>query len=150
MAKRRVGSQTTSLTPNQKNSRIDPIYLAAKGVWHTVGKLSMRATTLLQIASQFEVCRLFLIPSRSSNMPLYPSKCCELRSMPDSFLFCYLLLGLTFESFKELGMRQTTSVIVHKTFMDFYYIINMCEMFFLFFVWLWNYCNVKIRAYKYV
>jgi hypothetical protein len=29
-----------------------------------------------------EACQLFLIPSRSSNTPLYPSKCCELRSVP--------------------------------------------------------------------
>jgi len=29
-----------------------------------------------------EVCQLFLVPSRSSNTPLYTSKCCELRSMP--------------------------------------------------------------------
>jgi len=29
-----------------------------------------------------EACQLFLVPSRSSNMPLYPSKCCELRSAP--------------------------------------------------------------------
>jgi len=29
-----------------------------------------------------EACQLFLVPSRSSNTPLYPSKCCELGSMP--------------------------------------------------------------------
>jgi len=29
-----------------------------------------------------EACQLFLVPSRSSSMPLYPSKCCELRSVP--------------------------------------------------------------------
>jgi hypothetical protein len=28
-----------------------------------------------------EVCQLFLVPSRSSNMPFYPSKCCELGSV---------------------------------------------------------------------
>jgi len=28
-----------------------------------------------------EACQLFLIPSRSSNTPLYPSKCCELGSV---------------------------------------------------------------------
>ncbi len=28
-----------------------------------------------------EACKLFLVPSRSSNTPLYPSKCCELRSV---------------------------------------------------------------------
>jgi len=164
MAKRRAGSQTASLTPNQKK-----LYI--------VGKLSTRATTLLQTASwskvcsqsygapkswksqmaQFrdshlgvlreknhlnvgfvashkvyykgegggfpqvravvslmcsccpwfvlaprvfqlctnhfvwvvcrpvwvsEACQLFLVPSQSSNMPLYPSKCYELRNVP--------------------------------------------------------------------
>jgi hypothetical protein len=47
MTKRRVGSQTTSLTPDQKKSRIDPIYLAVDDMQHTIGKLSTRATTLL-------------------------------------------------------------------------------------------------------
>jgi hypothetical protein len=47
MAKRRAGSQTTNLTPDQKKSGIDPIYLAAGGVPHIVEKLSMRVTTLL-------------------------------------------------------------------------------------------------------
>jgi hypothetical protein len=56
MAKRRAGSQTASLTLDHKKLRIDPIYLAAKGVQHTLGKLSMRATTLLQTASGSEVC----------------------------------------------------------------------------------------------
>jgi hypothetical protein len=32
MARRRVGSQTANLTPDQKKPRIDPIYLAAEGV----------------------------------------------------------------------------------------------------------------------
>jgi hypothetical protein len=56
MAKRRVGSQIVNLTPDQKKSGIDPIYLAADNVPHTVGKLSTRATTLLQSAFQSEVC----------------------------------------------------------------------------------------------
>ncbi len=55
MAKRRAGSQTASLTPNQKKSRIDPIYLAADNLRHIVEKLSTRATTLLQTAPQSEV-----------------------------------------------------------------------------------------------
>ncbi len=29
-----------------------------------------------------EACQLFLVPSRSSNTPLYPSKCCELGNVP--------------------------------------------------------------------
>jgi hypothetical protein len=47
MAKRKVGSQIANLTPDQKKSKIDPIYLVVDNVPHTVGKLSMRATTLL-------------------------------------------------------------------------------------------------------
>ena len=51
-----VGSQTASLTPDHKKSGIDLRYLAAEGVQHTVGKISTRATTLLQITSTSEVC----------------------------------------------------------------------------------------------
>ncbi len=47
MAKRRVGSQTASLTPDQKKLGIDPIYLASDNVPHTVGKLSTKGTTLV-------------------------------------------------------------------------------------------------------
>jgi len=38
-----------------------------------------------------EVCQLFLVPSRSSSTPFYPSKCSELRSVP-----WLLLLSLFF------------------------------------------------------
>jgi len=51
MAKRRAGSQTGSLTPDQKKLGIDPIYLFVDGVRHSVGKISTRATTLLETAS---------------------------------------------------------------------------------------------------
>jgi len=47
MAKRRAKSQIVSLTPDYKKLRIDPIYLFAEGVQHTIGKFSTRATTLL-------------------------------------------------------------------------------------------------------
>ncbi len=47
MAKKRVGSQIANLTPNQKRSGIDPIYLAANDMQHNIGKLLMKATTLL-------------------------------------------------------------------------------------------------------
>jgi hypothetical protein len=55
MAKRRVESQTANLTSDQKKSRIDPIYLAADNVRHTVGKISTRATTLLQTTPRSEM-----------------------------------------------------------------------------------------------
>jgi hypothetical protein len=34
-----------------------------------------------------EACQLFLVPSRSSNMPFYPLKCCELWNVPRLLLF---------------------------------------------------------------
>jgi hypothetical protein len=55
MAKRRVESRTTSLTADHKKSGIDPIYLATGGVLHIVGKVSTRATTLLETASRSKV-----------------------------------------------------------------------------------------------
>ncbi|CAM6008978.1 unnamed protein product [Sphagnum balticum] len=55
MAKRRAGSQIASLTPDQKKSGIDPIYLASDNVPYTVEKLLTRATTLLQTALRSEV-----------------------------------------------------------------------------------------------
>jgi hypothetical protein len=53
-----------------------------------------------------KACQLFLIPSWSSNPPLYPSKGCELGSVLRLLLFRCFLLGLTFEPFEELGVRQ--------------------------------------------
>jgi len=47
MAKRRAKNQIVNLTPDQKKSRIDLIYLAADNVQNTFGNFSMRATTLL-------------------------------------------------------------------------------------------------------
>jgi hypothetical protein len=54
-----------------------------------------------------EACQLFLVPSRNSSMPLYPSKVLRARERAltpcSSAIFC---LGLTFESFKELGVHH--------------------------------------------
>jgi hypothetical protein len=47
MAEKKVGSQIGNLTPKHKMLGIDSILVRAGGVQHTVGKLSMRATTLL-------------------------------------------------------------------------------------------------------
>jgi hypothetical protein len=55
MAKRRAESQTGNLTPDQKKSGIDPIYLAIDNVKHTIEKLSKKATIVLQTAPQSEV-----------------------------------------------------------------------------------------------
>jgi hypothetical protein len=194
MAKRMAGSQIASFTPDQKKSRIDPIYLFVDNMQHIVAKLSMRATTFLHIVSrskvcsqtygvpklresqlgQFrdshlgvpgqnhldvgpvercrvyykgesggfpqvqvvvslvcpccpwlvlapkvlqlcinhlvwvlcrpvwmsEACQLFLVPSWSSGMPMYFSKCCELRNMPQ------LLLLLLFSTLTHIWVFQ--------------------------------------------
>jgi hypothetical protein len=54
-----------------------------------------------------EACQFFLVPSRSSNTPLYPSKVLRTREHAltpySSVVFC---LGVTLESFKELGTRH--------------------------------------------
>jgi len=54
-----------------------------------------------------EACQFFLVPSRSSSMPLYPFKVLWTRERaltPYSSTVFYL--GLTFESLKELGARH--------------------------------------------
>jgi hypothetical protein len=56
-----------------------------------------------------EACQLFLVPSWSSNTPLYPSKCCELRSVLRFFFLPLFSTWLTFESFKELGVHHMVS-----------------------------------------
>ncbi len=60
MAKRRPESRTPGsppvLTPDHEKSRIDPKYLVAENVRHTVGKVSTRPTTLFQTETQSEVC----------------------------------------------------------------------------------------------
>ncbi len=54
-----------------------------------------------------EACQFFLVPSRSSSTPFYPSKVLRIKecaSTPcSSIVSC---LGFTFESIKELGARQ--------------------------------------------
>jgi hypothetical protein len=47
MAKRKVGSQTGSLTPDHKKSWINPKSVCVNGVQYTVEKISTKATTFL-------------------------------------------------------------------------------------------------------
>jgi hypothetical protein len=84
MTKRRVGSRTANLTPDQKKSGIDPIYLAADDVRHTVGKLSTRARTLLETALRSEVCsqsygapksRESQTPGKNSHLDVVSAEC---------------------------------------------------------------------------
>jgi hypothetical protein len=58
-------SQIANLTPDQKKSGIDPIYLAAGNVPHIFEKLLTRVTTLLQTASRSEVCSQSYAASKS-------------------------------------------------------------------------------------
>ncbi len=55
-----------------------------------------------------KACQIFLVPSQSSSTPLYPSKVLQAKerasTLRSSVVFCS---ELTFESFKELGARQT-------------------------------------------
>ncbi len=62
-----------------------------------------------------EACQFFLIPSRSSNMPLYPFK--VLWAKECALILCssdVLCLGLTFESLKELGVRHIVHYLYTK------------------------------------
>jgi hypothetical protein len=59
-----------------------------------------------------KACQLFLVPSRSSNPPLYPSKGYELGNMLQLLLFRFFLLGFTFEPFKELGVCHSEVTLI--------------------------------------
>jgi hypothetical protein len=65
MVKRKVGTQTNSLTPDHKKSGIDPMSLRAGGMQHAIGKLSMRDTTLLHTSSQSKVYTRSYSPAKS-------------------------------------------------------------------------------------
>jgi hypothetical protein len=58
-----------------------------------------------------EDCQLFLVPSRSSSTPLYPSKVLRARERaPIFYSFVVFSLGFTFEAFKELGVRHSPNI----------------------------------------
>jgi hypothetical protein len=62
-----------------------------------------------------EACQFFLVPSRNSSTPLYPSKVLQARECAP--IPCYSVvfnLGLTFDSFKELGAHQLQHVVVDQ------------------------------------
>jgi len=51
-----------------------------------------------------KACQIFVVPSQSSSMPFYPSKVLWARECASTLCpFTVYYLGLTFESFKELG-----------------------------------------------
>jgi len=59
-----------------------------------------------------KACQIFLVPSRSSSTPLYPSKVLQTRECAPtpcpSAIFC---LRLTFESFKESRAHQISTIV---------------------------------------
>jgi hypothetical protein len=78
-----------------------------------------------------EACHFFLVPSRSSNTPLYPSivlRAKEWDSTPCSSVV--FNLGLTFESLKELGVRHwRTHHFPHLEHLDGVLQFNHCQFF---------------------
>jgi len=54
-----------------------------------------------------EACQLFLIPSQSSSMPLYPSTCCELGSMPRLLLLSLFSTWTHIWVFQGVGSAST-------------------------------------------
>jgi hypothetical protein len=57
-----------------------------------------------------EACQFFLVPSRSSNMPFYPSKVLWAKERALTTYYSVVFsLGFTFESFKGLGARHFIS-----------------------------------------
>jgi hypothetical protein len=70
MGKRRAGSQTGSLTPDHYKSGIDLFPMCALRVRHGVGKLSSRATSLVQTSSRSEVgARSYEVPKSRESKP---------------------------------------------------------------------------------
>jgi hypothetical protein len=57
---------------------------------------------------------LFLVPSRSSNTPLYPQSATSQGACPNYLIFCCFQFILTFESIKELGARHLLIVAKPK------------------------------------
>jgi len=63
-----------------------------------------------------KACQLFLVPSRSSSTPLYPSKVLRAKECaPTLYSFVVFCLGFTFESLKELRTHHSfTHTFLHS------------------------------------
>ncbi len=57
-----------------------------------------------------EVCQLFLVPSRSSNMPLYPLNWCELRNVPQFLLLSMFSTWIHIWVFQWVGSASLNVV----------------------------------------
>jgi len=69
MGKRKAESQTGSLTPDHKKSRIDLIPVCADGLRHTIGKLLRRATSLLRPHSNLRFKLGYELPKSWESKP---------------------------------------------------------------------------------
>jgi len=69
MAKRSAESQIASLTPDQKKLGIDPIYLSADDMRHTVGKLLMRGYNFVSDRTSIQGLLVKLWRSKVAGVP---------------------------------------------------------------------------------
>ncbi len=58
-----------------------------------------------------EACQLFLVPSRSSSTPLYPSKCYELGSVPQ--FFCFPLFSTWTHIWVFQGVGSASHILIY-------------------------------------
>ncbi len=80
------------------------LVLAPKVLWLCTNHFVL---VLCRFVWIIEACQFFLVPSRSSSMPLYPSIVMRTRERAlTPYSSVVFSLGLTFEFLKELGVRQ--------------------------------------------
>jgi len=81
-----------------------------------------------------EACQLFLVPSRSSNTTLYPSKCCELGNVPrllplplcSTWTHIWILQGVGSASL--LCFKDVESQITCFLFFVFGFVLLFCKL----------------------
>jgi hypothetical protein len=86
---------------NLVSSNLPMVHLSTKNV------LAMHEPTCYLVLCRFmwvsDCLSFFLVPSQSSNMPLYPQSAVSQKVCPNSLLLRCFHFKLTFESIKELG-----------------------------------------------
>jgi len=97
-----------------------------------------------------EVCQLFLIPSRSSNTPLYPSKCCELGNvlwllllpLLSTWAHIWVLQGVGFMSNLNHVQLKThvfqASIFVSHVVVCYHFVIHCWHSYLL---WFFIFCH---------
>ncbi len=119
-------------------------------MWAVVSLVSPNCPWLVQLCTNHfvlvlcrsvwvsEACQFFLVPSRNSNTPLYPSKVLwATEHTPNPYSSIVFNLGFTFESLKELGAHHglglsfgksaNTLIRFHSQFEMCNYLQNQCE-----------------------